>query len=211
MTTQIGSAYVDLDAGETQNVLCLVPWIPIVVNGGHECVIAVAHAPGDIFEIPDPLPNGYFIDPPSHDQIAQLNLSVVHAARLSVPLTLAVNAIGRNDKHVIIAVEFGNGLEERALMQLGLQNMRSAQQRYVNVSLSREPYCHEQSGPYRKHTLDVQVKRGTSVPIYILLNARELPEDEYQLIHIMERSAERVLGGVSYIVVNAHEQEEEKP
>ena len=35
----VGSAYVDLEAGETQEVLCLVPWIPEIVNNGHECLV----------------------------------------------------------------------------------------------------------------------------------------------------------------------------
>lgn len=45
VATQIGSAFVDLarqgDAGDTQDVLCLTPWIPSIVNDGHECLLAV--------------------------------------------------------------------------------------------------------------------------------------------------------------------------
>ncbi len=77
--TAIGSAFVDLDPNATQEVLCLVPWVPVIVNGGHECLLAVAHVSGDTNPIPDPLPTGYPFDPPAHDQIAQLNLGVLEA------------------------------------------------------------------------------------------------------------------------------------
>lgn len=210
VATQIGSAFVDLAAGDTQDVLCLVPWIPVVVNDGHECVIAVAHAPGDTIPLPNPLPNGYPFDPPAHDQIAQLNLSVLLAARLTMPLVLTVNAIGRVDKRASLAVEFGEALDERTLEQLGLHKMRPARQRYVEVSLNREPSCcHEQSDSHGKCELEVHVKRGTSIPIYVSLHSPNLPRGEYQLVHIVERGSERVLGGVSYVVVNKCEHEHE--
>ena len=42
----IGSAYGDALAGTgPQDVLCLVPWLPVVVNGGHECLVATATYP----------------------------------------------------------------------------------------------------------------------------------------------------------------------
>src|SRR5688572_17757388 len=38
----IGNANVSLNSGETKEVLCLVAWNPIFVNGGHECILAEA-------------------------------------------------------------------------------------------------------------------------------------------------------------------------
>lgn len=207
VATQIGSAFVDLPPGDTQgdtqDVLCLVPWLPVVVNGGHECVIAVAHAPNDTNPLPDPLPNGYSFDPPAHDQIAQLNLSVLLAAHLAMPLILTVNAIGRADKLVSLSIEFGEALDEHKLSQLGLHNMRPVRQRCIEASLSLEPsHCHEQPDSNDMRELEVHIKHGTSIPVYVSLRAENLPRGEYQLIHIVERSAERVIGGVSYVVVN---------
>src|SRR6218665_2877518 len=37
---QIGSSFTDLAPGETKEVLCVSPWVPVIVNGGHECVVA---------------------------------------------------------------------------------------------------------------------------------------------------------------------------
>src|SRR6202158_5023602 len=98
VATAIGSAFVDLDPGDTQEVLCLVPWVPVIVNGGHECLLAVAHGGGDTNPIPDPLPNGYPFDPPAHEQIAQLNLGVLAADVHAASLVIFVNAIGRTEK-----------------------------------------------------------------------------------------------------------------
>jgi hypothetical protein len=193
VATKIGSAFVDLAPGETQDVLCLVPWIPVVVNGGHECVIAVAHAPNDTNPLPDPLPNGYSFEPPAHDQIAQLNLSVLLAARLAMPLILTVSAIGRVDKRVSLSIEFGEALDERKLLQMGLQHMHPVKQQCIEASLSLEP-CHEQfDSRDTQHELAIHVKNGTSAPVYVSLRAESFPKDGYQLIHVVERSAERII------------------
>lgn len=71
--TLIGQSSVSLAAGETKDVLCVTPWIPAYVNGGHECLIAEAYAPGD------PLPPHGPGDPfnvPTDRHVAQRNITV---------------------------------------------------------------------------------------------------------------------------------------
>ena len=210
VATKIGSAFVDLNPGDTQDVLCLVPWVPVIVNGGHECVLAVAHGPGDTNPIPDPLPNGYPFDPPSHDQIAQLNLSVLEAAMLMAPLSINVTAIGRSEKRAHLAVEFGREIDERVLANLGLRDLRPAQENPVEVFLSHEPRCGEYPDPHGEKELEVHVARGTWVPVYVAIYARNLGHNEYQLVHIVERNAGKIVGGVSYLVVNRCSLKEEQ-
>jgi hypothetical protein len=72
--TLVGSAFVTLNSGETKEVLCLTPWVPIYVNNGHECVLAEA------FHSADPLPPGPAFNVPTDRHVAQRNLSVVNAA-----------------------------------------------------------------------------------------------------------------------------------
>ncbi|CAN7702748.1 hypothetical protein LJR289_005702 [Pseudoduganella sp. LjRoot289] len=142
--TAVGSAFVDLDTDPAgQDVLCLVPWMPVVVNGGHECLLAVAHGPNDSSPIPDPLPNGYVFDPPAHDQIAQRNITVLLASMLASNTVISVRALPRQDKEAVLTVEFGGDLDERQLALLGLQKMqlRQAPRRAVQVELSLEPLC----------------------------------------------------------------------
>jgi hypothetical protein len=201
VATSIGSAFVDLDANnDTQEVLCLVPWVP--ATSGHECVLAVAHVGGDTNPIPDPLPQGYPFDPPTHEQIAQRNLSVIAIGPHAQLLTVFVNAMGRTEKLSQMTIEFGDPVREHMLVQLGLHNIRPAKEKVVSVSLSREPRCGDQPDPKGSHELTVQVPRGTSVPIFVAIHAEHLPKREYQVVRIVERISGNVVGGVSYLVVN---------
>lgn len=291
--TPIGSAFVDLDLNPAgQDVLCLVPWMPVIVNGGHECLLAVAHGPGDTNPIPDPLPNGYVFDPPAHDQIAQRNITVLMASMLAAAMVISVRALPRQDKEAFISVEYGGELEQRQLMLLGLDKMdlRPAPRRAVRVALSLEPACggkprhgheagqgaddglpagrhggqpedHEQvlsvsvaktyaagsevggdetleenepgaveddmsaagaAGPggaidsgalegadYSKRGLRVSLRRGTAAAVYAAFSADGLRPGQYQLVHIIERSQGKVVGGVSYVVVQPMRQQGE--
>ncbi|HVW97289.1 MAG TPA: hypothetical protein VHA56_15055 [Mucilaginibacter sp.] len=41
----IGIGYTDVPSGWSVNVQCPVPWVPVIENGGHECLIAEAFIP----------------------------------------------------------------------------------------------------------------------------------------------------------------------
>jgi len=209
VATQIGSAFVDLEPGDTQEVLCLVAWIPVIVNGGHECLLAVSHGAGDTNPIPDPLPNGYPFDPPSHDQIAQLNLSVLEAMQMA-PLSFCVTAMGRSEKQAHLAVEFGREVDELVLAQMGVHDLRPAKKNVVEVFLSRELHDEEHPDPHGKAELEVDVPRGTWVPVFATIHAQHLAPKEYQLVHIVERNAGKIVGGVSYLVVNRRGHQEKQ-
>jgi hypothetical protein len=273
--TPIGSAFVDLDLNPAgQDVLCLVPWMPVIVNGGHECLLAVAHGPGDSNPIPDPLPNGYVFNPPAHDQIAQRNITVLMASMLAAAMVISVRALPRQDKLAFVSVEYGDELDQRQLMLLGLDKMdlRPAPRGAVQVELSLQPVCGSKHGhghgyaetqagqpqdqeaarsataagtyaagseaggdetldkepgvveddmgaagsagpdgavdsgapegaDYGKRGLRVEVKRGTAAAVYAAFSAERLHPGQYQLVHLVERSQGKVLGGVSYVVV----------
>jgi len=202
VATQIGSAFVDLDPGDTQDVLCLVPWVPTIVNGGHECILAVAHASGDANPIPDPLPNGFAFDPPSHDQIAQLNVTVLAASLRAAVLSMNVSAFARTDADAHVSLEYGRQADERLLAHFGLKGLRPTQKPAVVASLSLEPHCGDRPDPNGKRELNVHVPRGTWVPVFISIHPTNLAVNEYQLVHVVERKAEKIVGGVSYLVVN---------
>jgi hypothetical protein len=70
----IGTSFVSLGSTSAADVLCLAPWIPEFVNGGHECVLAEA-----FHESLDPLPASPAFDVPTDRHVAQRNLSVVMA------------------------------------------------------------------------------------------------------------------------------------
>lgn len=212
VATFIGSAFADIAAGDTQDVLCLVPWTPVTVNGGHECVLAVAHGAGDQNPIPDPLPNGYAFDPPSHDQVAQLNLSVLQASMLSMPLMVFVNAVDRVGKRAQLSVEFGGDLDDGLLKRLGLKSLKPAREPLVEVKFGQKPRC---SDPEATRTLKLEVPRGGRSAVFVHIDAQRLPRGHYQLVHVLERSGDKVVGGVSYLVIDTaperkHSKEEQR-
>lgn len=228
----IGSAFVDLDTNPAgEDVLCLVPWVPVIVNGGHECLLAVAHGPNDSNPLPDPLPNGFPFDPPSHDQVAQVNVTVLAASMLRAAFLLSVHALPRRDKRVRLTAEYGGELSPLQLERLGLHalKLRPSPRLAVRARLSLEPLCggdasrdggkaqqdaeaemapDEQDGAdesadeaqARQHGIELTVPRGGSAGVYVALSARRLDPGHYQLVHIVERSEDKVLGGVSYVV-----------
>jgi hypothetical protein len=199
----VGSAFVDVEPGTTQEALCLVPWIPSIVNGGHECILAAVHSAASS-SLPDPLPAGFVFDPPAHDEIAQRNLNVLVASRLTAPRSLTVTAPARADKTVRITARIGGALNDGLLAQLGLKGCRPAKDDVTQVGLAREALCGERNKPVDAREIEMHVPRGTSAGVFASIYAEELSDDEYQLVHLLERSGDRILGGISYVVVSSH-------
>jgi hypothetical protein len=67
----IGGGFVS--AGGSQNIVCNTPWIPVYVNSGHECLIAVC---GALLDPPPPTQSNNMVDA-SDAQTAMHNLTVV--------------------------------------------------------------------------------------------------------------------------------------
>ncbi|SDR62406.1 hypothetical protein SAMN05444161_0410 [Rhizobiales bacterium GAS191] len=203
VATLIGSAFVDLAPGAQQQALCLVPWVPSIVNGGHECVLAVAHSQAEASPLPDPLPAGFDFNPPQYDEIAQRNLSVLAASARAVPRALTITAPNRADKTVRITAETGGRLSETLLAQLGLEGFRPAPKEVVQVGLGREAVCGQRDMPVGTPEIELHVPKGTSAGVFASIHATGLAEDEYHLVHLVERSEDRVLGGLSFVIIHS--------
>jgi hypothetical protein len=189
----IGSALADIPAGETQDVLCLVPWNVVVVNGGHECLVVVASMPDG-----PPLPD--LVDPPAYPQVAQRNLTVLSALRKpdrDSRLMLTVTAPPRVGKAVNITWEQGKELTEETLKRYGLTKKRPAKQPVVEIGFSLT----DPKDGIGEPRLDLDVPAGRSKPIYTTVRgAHKLKDDEYQVVHVREHQSGELLGGVSFIV-----------
>ena len=97
----VGTSFVTLNANDVQEVLCLTPWVPVFLNGGHECVLAEA------FCAQDPLPAGPAFNVPSDRHVAQRNLSVVLAAKGMFHFAFEVHNAGRTEGVFTIRAEIG--------------------------------------------------------------------------------------------------------
>ena len=149
--TLVGSAFADVPAGGTQDVLCLVAWIPVIVNDGHECLVAVANHPGN--PLPSPLPDAF--DPPTYPQVAQKNLTVLVAAMHAAMLTITVSGLQRTEKSVVLATEQGGELDERTLESLGLRGFHPAKKPAVEVGLNLERSCVGDKDPLGKDKVEL--------------------------------------------------------
>jgi len=204
--TLVGSAFADVPAGGTQEVLCLVPWVPVMVNDGHECLVAVANHAGD--PLPSPLPDAF--DPPTYPQVAQKNLTVLVATMHATMLTLTISGLQRADKSVILTTEMGGELSASTLASLGLRGFRPAKKPAVEVGLDRDRRCVGDKDAIGKGKIELPVPRGTSTAVHVTVRARNLSENEYQLVQIVERSKDKVLGGLGLVVVSARTERKEK-
>ena len=204
--TLVGSAYADVPAGGTQEALCLVPWIPVIVNNGHECLVAVANHAGD--PLPNPLPDAF--DPPTYPQVAQKNLTVLVASMHAAMLTLTVAGLQRADKSVILATELGGELDATTLASLGLNGFRPAKKAAVEIGLDTTRRCVGDKDPIGKDKIELRVPRGTSAAVHVAVRAKHLSEHEYQLVQIVERTKDKVIGGLGFVVVAEKAEKKEK-
>lgn len=195
--TFVGSAIADVPAGGSQDVLCLVAWSPVVVNGGHECLVAVANHPAD--PLPNPPPDDF--NPPAYDQVAQKNLTVLAASPHASRHTVTVGGWKRADKVAVVTAETGGELDSVSLGRLGLYELRPAKKTSVEVGLSREPICAGDEDPLGSRHLEMRVPRQTSAAVYVSIRAKSLAKGEYELVHLVERSGDKILGGMAFVVV----------
>jgi hypothetical protein len=198
--TLVGSAFGDVAAGTSQEVLCLIPWIPVIVNGGHECLVAVANHASD--PLPSPLPDAF--DPPTYRQVAQRNLTVLAAGTKGM-LALTIGGTPRADKDVRLVTEVGGELDRQTLMGLGIADLRPADERVVEVGLHREAGCLTADEPIGEAELRVRVPRRSSAAAYIAVRAGKLRADQYQLVRVVELDGQDVLGGLGLVVTGAKE------
>jgi len=190
----IGSAFVSLDPGQAQDVLCLTPWVPAFVNGGHECVLAEA------FHSSDPLPASPAFNVPVDRHVAQRNLSVVMALK-QFSARFEIHNSSRKPRTFRLRVQEGDLRELQALAPFYgklLQNLKPG--RVGNLRLTDALCPCEEQAP-KNSTLDhapLQLAPGARLGLTL---AGEI-EGGAALIHIRQLDERREVGGLSVLVVH---------
>jgi hypothetical protein len=201
----IGTSFTDISAGGSQPVLCLVPWQVTLINGGHECAVVEVSTAADPLNPPPTDPD--VLDAPAYPQIAQRNLSVeaiMGLMRRELILTVAAGL--REDKNVNISVETDGELGLELLKSLGLPALRNGGKK-LKASLSARSLCGAAKIDDCR-SLEVAAARGTSRPVHLNIATLErLSHDEYGLVRVIERRGNKVLGGVSVVVVDGQKVE----
>lgn len=200
----IGTAFADIAAGGSQDVLCLVPWMVTLVNGGHECVVVEASSPADPLSPPPADPD--VLDASTYPQIAQRNLSVAVVSGMArSEIVLTVSAGARADKTVAVEAGEGQALSAELLASLGLGARRYVGPGRISAGLSDHSLC-GQDGAKALPTLRLAVPRGTSAAAYLNVAARApLSPEEYAVVKVSEFDQGRVIGGLSVVIVPAEE------
>lgn len=205
----IGGSFVDLPPGAAEEVLCLVPWNVVLVNNGHECLIAVASHPGD--SVPDPAPDDF--NPPQYAEVAQRNLDVMAVSMQMMMITVAAGR--REDKRVQLHLERGGKLDSDQLVRLGLRGFKPCTEAKVKAQLSTtRPNCSGEQKPVKDGPIELSIARGTRKSVYLHVTDSRLNPSEYELVHVVERKGDEVLGGCSVALIadngGRHVQQERK-
>ena len=200
-STLVGSAFVDLNAGEVKDVLCVIPWTPVIVNEGHECVVAeIVHSADPL---PAPPPDAF--DPPTYRQIAQKNLSVLAMRRLSLVRTIQLAAPRREARSLRVSIEVGGSLDKEVLARAGLEGFRPAKGS-IEAGLSTEAGCEPSGKAELAKDLEVVLKPGTTRAVYLKVPPARLESKTYVPIHVVSRNGDRIDGGITFVVVNREEE-----
>jgi hypothetical protein len=142
--------------------------------------------------------------------VAQSNLTVLEARWPAAIITVTVSGLQRIDKSVIVTTEVGGELDARTLANLGLRGLQPARKKAVEVGLDHHQRCVGEKDPIGKAKLELRVPRGTSAPVYAAVRAKNLAKDEYQLVHLVERSEDKVIGGLAFVMVSEKAVRKEK-
>lgn len=197
----IGTSFADVPAGTTQDVLCLVPWNVTIINGGHECAVVEASLASDPLNPAPADPD--VLDAPTYRQIAQRNLSVAAMGGMARrEMVIEVAAGARADQIFQIEATVAGDVSRELLQSLGLRARRAVSGNRLSVLLSESSQCGA-AAPKGHERLEVRVARGTARAVYLNLLAREpMQPDEYSVARVVARDRDRVVGGVSVVVVD---------
>lgn len=196
----VGYGYVDIPAGGTTEVLCITSWVPVVVNDGHECVIAQVLHGGH--PLPTPLPDAFH--PPAYPQVAQRNLTVVvlSMARAQTLLVQVALPLRPRSRETTVRVERGDRkLAGEQLRQLGLSPRLRPAQLLESAGFVDGAGCTDDSG---KPEQSFELPPGTAAPAYLRISSRRA-RTGYELLHVVQETDGEVTGGISYVVVPGEE------
>jgi hypothetical protein len=194
----IGSAFVTLNGGESQDVLCLTPWFPAFINNGHACVLAEA------FHNADALPPVLDFNVPTDRHVAQRNLQIVVAVKNSFHFAFEVHNPSRSENVFSLHAKTGRVEELKKL----LPHMRSGfELPYENGRITRLGFI-DGLCPAEEQTKQAQPQiEKLVVPGMgrVALSLVGRLDGEASLIHVVQRIGDRTVGGLSALIIRGGE------
>jgi hypothetical protein len=192
----IGTAFVALAGGQSDEVLCLTQWVPVFVNGGHECLVAEAFHPSL-----DPLPATTDFNVPTDRHVAQLNVSVAMALRNQFHLAFEVHNPSRKDREFAITARQGS-LGELQLDWIHKIPNLPAERQATTLGFLREP-CPNPDQIVAARVPKIGIKVGPQGRSGLTL-AGVLQSPGAAVIHIEQHADadNHLVGGLSVVVIS---------
>jgi hypothetical protein len=191
----IGTAFVSLGPGQAQDVLCLTPWVPAFVNGGHECVLAEA------FSASDPLPAGPDFNVPTDRHVAQRNLEVLMASTKRFSARFEIHNASRKARAFRLGIQEGTLQELKPLIPLyGALLHKLEPGRVGNLHLTNA-LCPCEEEPPEERTLDhepIKLAGGARTGLTLTGDIR----GGAAIVHIRQFDERREVGGLSILVIH---------
>lgn len=193
--TLIGTSSVSVNAGQTANTLELVPWTPSFVNGGHECIIAAVVLGNG--------PPPAVLDGSGDPTVAQHNLGVIQMTphmhgRFHYPFQLCNTA--RVAQHFTVTARPAPLAEaERFLTALhgkAAQAAHAGKLEHLGF-LSTPCPDHTEHATARPSLEEIRLAPFSCTGFTLV---GQLAAGT-ALIHVVQRSGDRVVGGLSILVI----------
>lgn len=197
--TPIGTSFVSLPPGAVATVLCLTPWIPVIVNNGHECVVAEAFH--DAF---DPLPSGPAFNVPTDRHVAQRNLTVMQAATGFFHAAFELHNTSRKARRFDVRVSQGKLAGLRPLVEhlKEIEPVLSEKDGKGEAGFLTKPCPTEADLKYAQPQIEA-LEIAANGRVGLTLAGRV--KGPAALFHVEQREGRHLVGGLSVLVVNRDE------
>lgn len=195
--TPIGTAYVSLNGGgDTQNVLCLTPWVPAFVNGGHECLLVEAFHPSL-----DPLPLTPEFNAATDRHVAQRNLTVLTAqgdSMFRIPFEVR-NPTAREQAYALSVRLADEDQISRVAKNLRRRDLTrsSGKDTRLGLSIEHTPNWCATASKGEPHLERVLVPAGGSVGVLLVGKVGAKPS----LVHVVQQLGDKEVGGTSFLLL----------
>lgn len=197
----IGTSYVSLQPGESKEVLCITPWIPEIVNNGHECLVVETFSPADPLSYG---PNDPF-NPPNDRHVAQKNLDIIKMKSSKIivkPFTAKNHKKFRAEKIQIIARQIPIKEIIKSIKSIGLSKIFDREIEIKEFGL--QPFqCGDQVTNVGKPELSLQLEPGKSIQLALAMKIPEKIQENVSAFFIVEQKInKKTIGGVATLLIS---------
>lgn len=197
----IGAGFVS--AGGSQNIVCNTPWIPVYVNGGHECLVAVC---GALVDPPPPTQSNNIVDA-SDAQTAMHNLTVVQPSKdtsqIVYKFSLASSNTARPGEGIVQARRVPLQDYQGALQQKGLTSLPDEAGDAQSFYISHSDQSRTSDGLPINLGTQFAVAPNTDHDLALVVNLPPSPVQGSAALYFIEYLEQgKTVGGVGVIVLH---------